>query len=393
MRIGYLIPEFPSQTHIFFWREILAMRKLGADLRLLSTRLPSTRARHAFAEEAIRETTYLFPPHVAKDFFFLLRTPGFVLAMLAYVWSIEDTSFFQKIRLLGLFFASANLLRIVKRDRIDHIHAHSCADAAHLLAMASLSGAFRYSLSLHGDLPVYGTGHIAKFRRAKFVAVVTQDLQKKVQEKCALPLDRIPLIRMGVDVKRFLPSVVPFGGNIRLITVARLVPCKGHIYALQAMRKAIDQACDLRYTIVGEGDFRADIEEAVNDLNLADRVTLMGPASEDEVIDFLHHSDIFVLSSFGLGEAAPVSVMEAMACGLPVIASIIGGTPEMIKHEVDGILVPEADVNGFAAAIKRLCDDPVLFQKLQIEARHTAEQKFSADLFAKQLLAAIVDER
>lgn len=391
MRIGYLVPEFPSQTHIFFWREIVAMRKLGADLRLISTRRPLQPSRHSFAEEALKETAYLFPPQFARDFFFLLSSPGLVWAMLAYLGSVENTTFFQKLRLIGLFFATAELLRIVRRDKIDHIHAHSCADAAHLLALASLSGAFSYSLTLHGDLPVYGTGHIAKFKRAKFVSVVTQSLQDQVHEKCGLPRERLPVIRMGVDTKRFLPSVVPFGGSMRLITVARLGPSKGHIVALQAMRKAIDQGCDFRYTIVGEGECRPEIEKALVDLNIADRVTLMGTANEDEVIDFLHHSDIFVLSSVGLGEAAPVSVMEAMACGLPVISSIIGGTPEMIKDEFNGVLVPQRDVDGFAAAMKRLSTDQVFFQKLQTEARRTAEQKFSSELFAKQFYEAIVN--
>ena len=90
--IGYLVPEFPSQTHTFFWREICALRARGADVRLFSTRRPAPEAcRHAFAEEAARETRYLVPPRAGRMASWLARRPGSLGPALDYVRGLHGT--------------------------------------------------------------------------------------------------------------------------------------------------------------------------------------------------------------------------------------------------------------------------------------------------------------
>jgi colanic acid/amylovoran biosynthesis glycosyltransferase len=391
MRIGYLVPEFPAQTHIFFWREVQALKRLGAEVHLLSTRRPQQASRHAFAAEAQKETHYLYPPQMFSATLYLAMRPLLLGRMLRYILQVEDTAILQKLRLIGLMLCAAELLSYARRHRIEHVHGHSCADAAHLLALASLSRKLPYSLTLHGDLPVYGTGHRAKFREARFVAVVTYTLQQQVSETCCLPLHRLPVIRMGVDVERFRPLEARtfVRGRLRLVTIARLAACKGHIFALKAMRQVIDQGLEVQYAIVGEGEHRPKIEASIRNLGLQSAVKMIGTASEDEVLTHLQTADAFVLSSIGLGEAAPVSVMEAMACGLPVISSIIGGTPELIRPQSDGFLIEQEDVTGLADAYCLLGLDTDLRQRMGIEARRSAEQKFSAAGFAQDFYQAI----
>lgn len=385
MKIAYLVPEFPSQTHSFFWREISALRELGADLHLFSTRRPEKPSRHEFAAAATAETTYLFPPRPGTALLGLARRPGWVLAMLRYIAGLRESTLKQKLRLLGLCLVAADFLDHVRRLGIDHLHAHSCADAAHLLALTTLAGPTRYSLTLHGDLPVYGTDHTAKFARAAFVSVVTVALQRQVMAQCGLARSRLPVIRMGVDTRHFRPAPGPRAdGPLRCITVARLAQCKGHHIALEALHRLRQAGGHLRYTIVGEGEQRASIEALRHRLGLDEDVRLPGTASEDEVRRHLGESDVFLLPSVGLGEAAPVSVMEAMACGLVVVSSIIGGTPEMIEHEVDGFLFEQGDSDALAAILQRLDRDPALRQRIGQAARRKAEQSFSALGFAAQ---------
>jgi glycosyltransferase involved in cell wall biosynthesis len=392
MRIGYLVPEFPGQTHIFFWREICVLRKLGADISLLSTRRPQTLSRHAFGPDAQAETRYLFPPHFHNALLYLARRPGLTLRMLLYILRLQEASFKSRIRLLGLMICAAELLILARKENLEHIHGHSCANVAHLLALADQDGDLPYSLTLHGDLPVYGGDHRLKFARARFVACVTYALQSQVASVCSLDKQRLPVIRMGVDCEKFKPGPVrePQAGILRMITVARLAECKGHIYAIRALRQVLDQGLNATYTIVGDGEERATLEKEIISLGLLSHVRMLGTAGEHEVLQQLYEADCFVLPSVGFGEAAPVSVMEAMACQLPVIASIIGGTPEMIQPDINGILVAQKDVAGLAQAILRIGADGQLRLALAKAARETAVTQFSAEHFATELHKAIL---
>src|SRR5712664_2228638 len=133
MRLGYMVPEFPGQTHIFFWREVLALRRLGEEVVLLSTRKPRPlNCRHAFASEAIAETRYLFPPNVSNLSGWIREgAPGFLSAQ-AYRRQIKASNLKNQIRHFGLLASAIDLAQWARQHRIDHIHGHSCADTAHV---------------------------------------------------------------------------------------------------------------------------------------------------------------------------------------------------------------------------------------------------------------------
>ncbi|MBL8800230.1 MAG: glycosyltransferase family 4 protein, partial [Planctomycetia bacterium] len=225
----------------------------------------------------------------------------------------------------------------------------------------------------------------------KVVSCVTGPLQKQIVGTVGLPVEKAPIIWMGVDTDRFHDagkrSHQP--GKLHLTTVARLNAMKGHRFALAALRKAVERGCDIRYTIVGEGEFRPQIEESIRTLGLGDRVTLTGTQSEDAILELLQAVDAFILPSVGLGEAAPVSVMEAMACGLPVICSIIGGTPDMIASGVNGILTPQEDEKAIEEALVLLCQNVEERRRLGQAARQRAVEAFDARQTAGKLLAAM----
>jgi colanic acid/amylovoran biosynthesis glycosyltransferase len=392
MNLGYFVPEFPSQTHAFFWREVVALRGLGVQVHLLSSRRPDPAAcRHDFAEEARQQTHYVFPPRWAGALLSLAVRPIRTLRALGYVAGLRESSLKRRLVYAGLILSAADLVRYGKSRKLDHLHVHSCADAAHLAALGRILGGPPYSLTLHGDLPVYGTDHARKMARAEFVACVTTPLRQQVLDKVGLPPARTGVLWMGVDTEQFRDegqrTYDP--GRLHLVTVARLNPMKGHGHALAAMRRAVDRGCDVCYTIAGEGPHRAQIEADVARLGLTGRVTMAGTMSETEVRALLQRADAFVLPSVGLGEAAPVSVMEAMACGLPVVASIIGGTPDMITHGVDGLLIPQADEPALADALVLLATDPAERRRLGQAARERALKYFDSRQTARHLLEAI----
>lgn len=393
MKLGYVVPEFPSQTHSFFWREVNALRQLGTDVFLVSTRRPPAQAcAHDFTQTALRETHYVFPPHWARTLPALLLRPLGVARAVSYLLRLREAPWYRRLRLLGMLACAGDLLSYAARRRLSHIHVHSCADAAHLVAMCRLLGGPTYSLTLHGDLSVYGVDHAQKAAGASFVACVARPLLAQLKTVAGLDVKRTPVIWMGVDTERFRLVDRSKSGASRLnvLTIARLNPAKGHQYALAAVRRVRDAGIEATYTIAGEGPARSEIEAEIRRLRIEAHVHMVGTISESAVLCLLHDCDAFVLSSVGEGEASPVSVMEAMACGVPVICSAIGGTRDMITDGKDGFLVAQKDDDAIARILIRLAKDPDLGRRIGEAARTRAVATFSSRHSAQQLLNEIL---
>jgi glycosyltransferase involved in cell wall biosynthesis len=404
MNLGILIPEFPTQTHVFFWREIQALERLGVNVVILSTKRPRDKCPHPFALEAAARTHYLFPPTpaAAQQLALHSRSLG---AVSAYLRSIDRDSpelgglrgirrrALRRARHGAYLLAAAELVAQSRKHQLDHVHVHSCADAAHVVALAELLGGPPFSLHLHGDLPVYGRDHRQKMAHARFVAAAARPMQKQLIDEVGLPEDRTCTLIMGVNTERFAPDLERDGNGtkFRMITIGRLATCKGHKHALRAVRRIVDRdpTSKIHYEIVGDGPDRRAIEAEIDELGLGERVEMTGSLGEDAIASRLSRADAFVLSSVGIGEASPVAVMEAMAAGLPVVCSVIGGTPDMIENEVDGVLVAQGDEDTLAATLRRLEEQPELRKKLGRAARARAERQFDAVRRAEAMLAEI----
>lgn len=392
MKIAYLVPEFPAQTHAFFWREILGMRASGCEVRLFSTRTPAEKDKgtHAFLSHAREETTYLYPPLWGTILKSILKHPLWCVSALKYVATLEGLDIRGRIKSLGLVLLAASLLDTLLCNEIYHIHGHSCADTAHILAMCGLHPDVTYSLTLHGNLSVYGKNHRHKMSGAAFVSPVTKPLQLELEREAGVSSERAPVIWMGVDMSQFQAQPVPeVSEQFELITVARLNPVKGHTFGLQAVQELLNRGIPTRYTIVGGGEMREELEREVAARGLDESVTFTGSLGEEAIASLLERSHALLLSSFGLGEAAPVCVMEAMASGRPVISSIIGGTRDMIIHGETGFLVEQKDVEAIAACVEKLSKDHELRTRIGRAARAFAEKHFDSQKQAKKLLMAI----
>jgi glycosyltransferase involved in cell wall biosynthesis len=389
MRIGYLIPEFPSQTHAFFWREAAAIAAQGDSVRFLSTRRPPPGASaHPWTAEAVARTAYLFPPRPGPTLGLIARRPAAAARALRHIAALHESPPRDRALAFAFLLAGADLAARAAAEGLEHIHVHSFANAAHVAAIARILGGPPYSLTLHGDLPVYGRDHAAKARGAAFLTTVTRPLAEAL--RAAIPGADPAVIAMGVDTARFTPAArPPPAPPLRLLTVARLAHVKGHAHALAAMAALVGRGFDLHYRIVGEGPERPAIAARIAALGLGGRVTLTGSLGEDAVLSELRAAHVLLLTSFGQGEAAPVAVMEAMSCGLPVICSRIGGTADMIEDGRDGLLVPQRDESAIAAALEALWRDPDLRARLGAAARARAVAQFDSAARAAELRALI----
>lgn len=199
--------------------------------------------------------------------------------------------------------------------------------------------------------------------RAERIVVLTQSfaeyfprhLQKRIQ---VIPN---PVALPGV----FTPKYLSESGTFRVIAVGRLELQKGFDYLLQALAALKGRSKLWVLTIVGEGSQRQNLESLCARLNLADRVFFTGTVKD--VTAFLKQSDLFILSS--RVEGFPLALCEAMACGVPVISTNCAASiPEIVRDQVDGIIIPNEDVKALTKAISELLDNPQQCQQMSFRA-------------------------
>jgi glycosyltransferase involved in cell wall biosynthesis len=158
-----------------------------------------------------------------------------------------------------------------------------------------------------------------------------------------------------------------------VVQVARLDTIKDHPTALRAVAQAASRRPGLRLFIVGDGPERSKIEREIERQSLQQRVRLLGMRSD--VRRILAGADLFLLTS--VSEGIPVTILEAMAAGVPIVATAVGGVPELIEHEVHGLLAPAGDAPALADALVRMADDEKLRSRFATIAQHRAVTEFS----------------
>jgi glycosyltransferase involved in cell wall biosynthesis len=190
--------------------------------------------------------------------------------------------------------------------------------------------------------------------------------------------DRTVVIHNGVPLD--VPRRRPHAGPAILLSVGRLRAPKDFLTLVRAVA-ALDPG-SARLRIAGDGPDRPALEAEIERLGVGEHVELLG--TRDDVPELLAGADVFVLSSDS--EGLPMSVLEAMAAGLPVVASAVGGVPEAVRDGETGTLVPPRDSTALAEALRRLVADPALRERLGGEGRQRVDQEFSLERFTREHL-------
>ena len=203
---------------------------------------------------------------------------------------------------------------------------------------------------------------------------------------------KILVQHMGIDSQRiaFQPRILASDAKVHFISVCRLVEKKGLEFALRAIAQAKESfQSNATYTVIGDGPLRAELEGLAQSLGLSSCVQFAGWKSHSETLDALNMSHILVAPSVtaadGDMEGIPVSIMEAMAAGLPVISTFHSGIPELIEDGVSGVLVKERDAPALAAAIEQLRVETGSWERLGKAARQRVEMLFDNRALGTQL--------
>jgi glycosyltransferase involved in cell wall biosynthesis len=210
------------------------------------------------------------------------------------------------------------------------------------------------------------------FNSAKAVICLTENDASAVAELIG-GYHKISVIPNGVDLDLFKPSSKKIEGLITWI--GRLVPEKGLIYLLRAMRDVIREVPNARLLVIGDGISRNKLMSLSRQFGLADNVEFLGAIGRMEVAKILSRASVFAFPS--LREGLPLSVLEAMSCGVPVVGSDIPGVNDLIDNGVTGILVPPRDQMALARAIISLLKNYERQRVMGLAARHTIVNKYS----------------
>jgi colanic acid/amylovoran biosynthesis glycosyltransferase len=224
------------------------------------------------------------------------------------------------------------------------------------------------------------------FERGKRFFAVSELWMRKLEE-LGCPSGRIELLRMGVDVDRipFVVRSIDPGQPVRILSVCRLVEKKGIDFALRALHELgrLRPALRWSYEIAGDGPVRASLERLTHELGLESCVHFTGAISEEAVRAKLYECEIFlqpsVTADSGDMEGVPVSLMNAMAAGVPVLSTFHRGIPELISDGVEGLLAPERDYLSLARNICTLLDSPETASSLAQASRRKVVLEFNHD--------------
>jgi glycosyltransferase involved in cell wall biosynthesis len=230
-----------------------------------------------------------------------------------------------------------------------------------------------------------------RLRPLRRIIAVSREVEERYVRDLGVPARRLAVVPNGIRVPPAPPAPKPAlraelvrdRPDYLVLTPARLHEQKGHAYLLAAAALVPDAT----FVLAGDGPLRAELERRARELGVASRCLFLGERTD--VPDLLASADLFVLPS--LWEGLPLSVLEAMAAGCPVVASAIGGTDEAVTDGVTGLLVPPRDPAAIAAAIARLRADPGLARSLGQAGRLRVEQEFSSEVTAERV-ARIYDE-
>jgi glycosyltransferase involved in cell wall biosynthesis len=255
------------------------------------------------------------------------------------------------------------LARHLRRRRIDVVHSFDFYSnvlgvPAARLARVPVVIASQRDL---GDLRAHRQrlAHRVALRLADHVLVNSRAVADRLEQERTLPADRVVLIPNGVDAARFRPAAdrrPVDSGPITVGTLANLRPEKGVADIVHAAAIVREQCANVRFAIIGDGPLRADLEWLIRAHHLEQWVELRGATTDPAAA--LRELDVFVLASHS--EACSNGLLEAMATGLAVVATNVGGNPCLVDDERTGLLVPPADPVGLAKAIVRLVEEPAL---------------------------------
>jgi colanic acid/amylovoran biosynthesis glycosyltransferase len=392
MRVGYVLRRFPVLSETFILNEILALEKQGIEVSIFALAPTRDPKFHEGLSRLRGNVSYIPSLLEWKDVLKANRRlygknpQRYRSALWKALRSFNPTFIWR-------FLQAGCVADKARSARLQHLHAHFANRATTVASLASRLTKIPYSFTAHAfDIFIEGSQRHLNDRmtRARFVVTVSDCNIKFLTSILAGRAARLVKIYNGIDLSRFTPGPPPPPmPPLHILAVARLVEKKGLPILVEACALLRDRGVDFRCTLVGKGAMRPILEGRIKDLGLGEFITMPGARTQGEVLELYRASHVFALPCIvgddGNRDGLPVSIVEALACGLPVVSTPVTGIPEAVLEGVNGFLVPEKDVRALADALERLARDHGLRERLAGGARDSVASKFDQDQTAKML--------
>lgn len=414
-RVAYIMSRFPKLSETFVLYEMLAVERAGIRVEIFPLLRQRESVRHAEADAPARRAHFqpLFSASVLRENVkFLASRPALYLRTWAALLSASAGNGRFMLGALVFYPKAVWFAAEFQRLGIDHVHAHFATHPAMTaLAVARLTG-IPFSFTAHGsDLHVDRRMLGKKAEAAEFVVAVCDYNRRLIGQECGQAvLEKTRVIRCGIDPRGFagegctpgigstdegasdgLDRSVSFRAAkaTRIVCVASLQEVKGHRFLIDACARCARRGLDFECLLIGGGPLQREIAGLIAGNGLSDRIRMLGPRPRAEVAHILAEADVAVLASAptsdGRREGIPVALMEAMAAGLPVVATATGGIVELVLHGDTGLVVPPANPDALADALAALIEEPDRRAAMGARGRERVTRAFCLETGAERL--------
>lgn len=396
--VAYIMSRFPKLTETFVLDELVAVDRHGVRVELFPLLRERTAIMHPDAIPWVARAHYL--PFLSaailrSNVALLARNPRRYLGTLGAMLRGTAGSMNFLLGGIGIFPKVVHAATQMERLGVRHVHCHFATHPALAGFLIHRLTGIPYSFTAHGsDLHVERRMLCRKIAEAKFAVTISRSNAAVIEAECGGPPANLEVIRCGVDLRTFAPreeTAASSGGPPVVTCIGTLHEVKGQRHLVDAIARLSARGLDVRCRFVGDGPDREALERQVADLGLERCVEFLGQRTRRQIVDLLAETDVLVTPSVptreGKREGLPVVLIEAMASGVPVVASHLSGIPELVEDGVTGLTVPPGDADAIADAVARLLADPLLASTLAAAGRERIVEEFDLDRNADRLIA------
>jgi glycosyltransferase involved in cell wall biosynthesis len=358
LTIAYLTGEYARASDTFIRDEVAALRDRGHEVHTFSVRRPEQSAPDEAVAAERDATDYVLEHGMAR----LVRAAGArtrarprrMADAVRLAARVSAPGARGRLWPAAYLVEAAYLAERLEALGVDHLHEHIAEGAAAVAMMASTMTGVPFSMTVHGPGEFERAPRLAldvKAARAAFVAAIS-DYARAELFHWVRPEDRgkVEVVRCGVPERLLERPLRPTPARRRLVNVGRLEPAKGQLALVDAAAQLVAAGEEpFEIAIAGDGPLRGELERRIAAAGVGRQVTLLGPLAHGQVVELIADSRALVMSS--VAEGLPVTIMEALGLGRPVVAPRIAGIPELVSHGENGWLVPAGDRDALADAI------------------------------------------
>jgi len=387
MRVAYIVSRFPKLTETFVLYDILAMeREAGIEVEIYSLLRQRERVVNPQVNALLKQAHFegLLSWRVLRaNLHYLLKCPSTYFGTLSTILRMTFGSANFFLGSVAFFPKSVCFARDMEQRGISHVHAHFANHPALAGYIVTRLTSIPYSFTARGsDIHLERRMLKEKVETAAFAIAVSDYNRNLIVAECGEHVaGKVHVVYGGVDTERVSPVARVGNKKFAMLSIGRFEEVKGHTYLIESCRLLRARGVAFQCQFIGEGPLFSNVREQIDRAKLGDQIVISSFCTHKEVIDRMRNSDLVVLATTptagGECEGIPNVLKEAMACGLPVVASNVGGIPELVENRVSGILVPPRDPVALAEAIEELASNTNMRQRMGEAGRQKILRDFN----------------